>query len=468
MLLSVSELIGRLHPLIVHLPIGILFIALLLQWLSQKEGYAISHAVLKLLWALGVVSAFIACITGYVLSGQDAYEDTLVALHMWCGIGVAAVSLFLFAKVARRQYDAAYKTGAVALVLLIAATGHFGGSLTHGSDYLTAALYGEAKEDSVVIKPIPNVQEAQVYADIVQPILQAKCYSCHGAKKQKGKLRLDDSVRLLKGGEDGPVLIAGKAAESEMIKSLLLPRNDKKHMPPKDKPQLTANQVVLVHWWIDQGASFSKQVKSLSQPEPLKPVLAALEHAEVKKSTLALMLDAPVEQADAKAIAALQKRGVLVLPVAQNSHYLMVNFATAPSITNADVSLLLPLKKQLVQLKLTATKISDSALQVVAQCTNLYSLWLDHTAITDKGLGALQSLKNLQTLNLVGTNSTAAGVLQLQNLPQLKAIYLYKTKVPAAGWPALRNAFPHTLLDTGGYKVPTLATDTTTVAKAKN
>ena len=466
MLLSFSELVGRFHPLLVHLPIGVLLIALLLQWLSQKEGYSVSHAILKLLWLLGFVSALFSCITGYLLSANNEYEDTAVALHMWSGIAVAAVSLFLFAKVAGRQYDVVYKSGAVVLFLLVGVTGHLGGTLTHGSDYLTAAFYGPA-EDTVAIKPIANVQEAHVYSDVVQPILQTKCYSCHGAKKQKGSLRMDDTARLLKGGEDGPIIVAGNAAESDLVKSLLLPREHKKHMPPKEKPQLTANQIALVQWWVDAGAPFNKQVKELPQPEKLKPTLAALEHSEVKRDVLAVVPAEPVKAADTAAIAALRNRGVLIMPVAQNSNYLMANFATASDITDAGIKLLAPLQKQLVWLKLNDTKASDSAMQVVGKCTNLYSLWLTNTAVTDNGLKALKSLKNLQTLNMVGTAVTEAGVLSLQNLKQLKSIYLYQTQVKGSSWPALKKAFPQTLLDTGGYAVPTLATDTMDIIQSK-
>jgi mono/diheme cytochrome c family protein/uncharacterized membrane protein len=467
LLLSVSEFIGRFHPLLVHLPIGILLIALLLQWLSQKQEYAVAHGVLKLLWALGAAFALLSSITGYLLSIHDDYDDTAVALHMWSGIAVAAVSLFLFAKAAARQYDLLYKWGAVGLLLLITATGHFGGSLTHGSDYLSLRLIAKTEKDSAGIKPIANVQEAQVYADIVKPILQTRCYSCHGPKKQKGKLRLDDSVHLVKGSEDGAVLVAGDAAASELMKSLLLPREDEKHMPPKEKPQLTKNQIALLHWWIDQGAPFSKKVKDLQQPEKLKPALAALQHGELKKLEMATTPAEPVAPADTSAVNALKRCGVMVVPVAQASNYLMANFTTASGIGDKEISLLLPLKKQLVWLKLGGTSISDSALQTIGQCTNLYSLSLDHTGVTDVGLKALQNLKNLQTLNLVGTAVTTNGVLQLQGLKSLKSLYLYRTGVNPSGWLLLRKAFPQALIDTGGYVVPTLESDTTEVQPAK-
>ena len=468
LLLSLSEFIGRFHPLLVHLPIGILLIALLLQWLSQKKEYAVSYGVLKLLWALGAGFAIISCITGYLLSVHNDYDDTAVALHMWCGIAVAAVSLLLLAKVSARQNDAIYKSGAVVLFLLITATGHFGASLTHGSDYLFSALDADSTSDSTgSIKPLPNVQEAQVYSDIIKPIFQTKCYNCHGPQKQKHGLRLDDTTRLLKGGEDGPVLLAGDARNSDLLKSLLLPREAKKHMPPKEKPQLTENQIALIHWWIDQGLPFHKKVAELPQPESLKPALALLEHGEMKKLDVAPLPETPVEAADAKAIAALKNKGVVVLPVAQNSNYLEVNFTTALNISDKDISLLLPLKKQIVWLKLGGTHITDSALNSLSQCTNLYSLWLNNTQITDADLKALQPLKNLQVLNLVGTMVTAKGLLQLQSLKNLKSLYLYQTKVNSAGWQALKQAFPHTRLDTGGYNVPTLASDTTEVKPPK-
>lgn len=168
MLLSVSEFIGRFHPLLVHLPIGILLVALLLQWLSQKKNYAVSHAILKLLWALGAASALLSSVTGYLASVHKEYDDTAVALHMWCGITVAAVALFLFAKIAARQYDAMFKTGAIILLLLITATGHFGASLTHGSDYLTPApkkIFPQVHSDTTsYVLPALNTDTIKVKA----------------------------------------------------------------------------------------------------------------------------------------------------------------------------------------------------------------------------------------------------------------------------------------------------------------
>ena len=154
------------------------------------------------------------------------------------------------------------------------------------------------------------------------------------------------------------------------------------------------------------------------------------------------------------------------MPVAQNSNYLMVNFVTANNISDHDLSLLLPIKKQIVWLKIGDTKISDSALTYIGQCTNLTLLQLNNTTITDAGLPLLKNLKQLQSLNLVGTKVSAKGIVALKALKQLQSLYLYQTNVTGNEWILLKQQFPKTMLDTGGYFVPLLSSDTTVVKPA--
>jgi len=98
-------------------------------------------------------------------------------------------------------------------------------------------------------------------------LLQRKCYGCHNANKKKGGLEMDKPDLLMKGGKDGVVIVPGKAEESEMMKRLMLDRNEEHHMPPKEKPQLNEQEIALVHWWIDAGADLNKKVKELPQTE---------------------------------------------------------------------------------------------------------------------------------------------------------------------------------------------------------
>ncbi|HEY2720587.1 MAG TPA: c-type cytochrome domain-containing protein, partial [Chitinophagaceae bacterium] len=401
------------------------------------------------------------------LSLSGDYDTQLVSTHQWFGISVACVSIVMF-YLHRKPASINTQTFASGLLfLLIVITGHLGGSITHGSDYLTKPLSKSTDSSTVQRKPIPNVQEAAAYADIIQPLLQTKCYSCHGKNKQKGKLRMDDSTGLLKGGKDGVVLIAGNAGKSEMIKRLMLPRGDDDHMPPKEKPQLTEQDIALVHWWIATGASFDKKVKELDQPEEIKPALLALQKEQTKTIVAPDIPTTPVSKADENAIKKLKDIGVVIEPVAQNTNYLSANFVTAMNFDNGGMQLLLPLKDQLIELKLGGTSITDSALQVISQLKNLMRLQLDHTKITDKGLSYLKSLQNLRYLNLVATGVTGAGVVQLKDLKNLQSIYLYQTTVKKSEWNNLKKSFPKTTLDSGGYIVPLFPTDTTEVKPPK-
>jgi len=456
--MNIPELIGHLHPALVHLPIGILLLASLFQLLALKPKYASLHAATSIALFWGMISAILSCISGYLLSQSGDYDEELVDTHKWFAIATASISLIAY--LFNRWENEFAKWMILLMIPLIIITGHLGGSLTHGTNYLTKGF----SKDSVAekeIKPIADVQEANVYADIIQPIFESKCYSCHNKSKKKGKLRLDEPAFILKGGKDGEVIKPGNADESEMMKRLLLPRNDEHHMPPKEKSQLKDNEIALIHWWIATGATFDKKTKELEQPEKIKPILLSLQK-QVKK----IPPDVPqamVEKADEKALQKLKQRGIVVLPVAQNSNYLTVNFITIDTITYNDVALLLSIKKQLVWLNLSGKKISDTLLSSITQLANLTRLQLDNTLITDKGLASLRPLINLQYLNLVGTKVTGNGIMQLKGLPKLQAIYIYKTFITASEWPTLKRTFPNVTLDTGGYYVPILESDTSIV-----
>ncbi len=88
---------------------------------------------------------------------------------------------------------------------------------------------------------------------------------------------------------------------------------------------------------------------------------------------------------------------------------------------------------------------------------------MNNTGITDKGLTALKKASALRYINLVNTSVTGVGIRELKTLKSLKSIYLYKTGVSKTDWPALQKIFPNAVLDSGGYIVPTLVTDTTKV-----
>ncbi len=457
------EFFGRFHPVFVHLPIGILLLACICILLSLKQKFAnLKHAI-PLMLLFGALSAIVSCVTGYLLANGGDYDGNLVSNHQWMGISVAVLSIILWAIYKKVKSKGILAAIATILVVLISITGHLGGSLTHGSDYLTAPLKSDGAKNGAAIPPIPNVQEAFVYQNAIQPLLKSRCYSCHGSEKQKGKLRLDQEEYILKGGEDGHTVVKGKADESELIKRILLPLNDEDHMAPKEKPQLSTNEIALLKWWINNGADFKKKFKDLPQGDDIKPVLASLQKGEDATADIKNN-DIPTEEisaADDKALKKLADAGVTIVPVAQNTNYLSANFVNVQVMGKDILDLLKSIDKQLLWLKLENAKVNDQTLTAIKDCKNLRRLNLNNTQITDAGLVALKDLDQLQSLSLVGTKVTIKGIDQLKKLKNLKFLYLYQTKITKADLAAIKKLLPKTNLDTGNYKIPTLSQDTT-------
>src|SRR3954453_7082718 len=73
----------------------------------------------------------------------------------------------------------------------------------------------------------------QFFEKEVRPVLVKRCYDCHGEKKKKGSLRMDDISFIKEGGDSGPALVPGKPDESLMIKAVHRVDPDFV-MPPKE------------------------------------------------------------------------------------------------------------------------------------------------------------------------------------------------------------------------------------------
>jgi hypothetical protein len=255
-----------------------------------------------------------------------------------------------------------------------------------------------------------------------------------------------------------------------LIERIFLPKENEDHMPPKEKAQLNKQDMDLLHWWVSSGADFNKKVNELAQTEKIKPMLLALQSGEVKKEiNLSDIPGKEVEKANDAAVQKLKDRGVAVIPVALNSNYLSVNFVAVDSVTENDLQLLESLKKQLIWIKLGGKKITDNHLAAIAKLSSLTRLYLERTNVTDKGITGLKNLSQLQYINLVGTSVTAKGMEELKELKNLSQIFIYQTPVTRTEYISLKKAFPETIIDTGGYKISFLESDTIEVkAPVKN
>ena len=162
-------------------------------------------------------------------------------------------------------------------MLLLVTTGHLGGNLTHGSSYLLdnapgfiQKIFGHSDSGKEVVDfSKANPDSLNVYAQLIQPVFEQKCYSCHNDNKANGGLNMSSEEALLEGGDHGEVFVAGNSRESNLVKRVTLDQSSKKFMPPKGIP-LNYTKIRLLEWWIDQGASFSNSLSQTEANEDIK------------------------------------------------------------------------------------------------------------------------------------------------------------------------------------------------------
>jgi mono/diheme cytochrome c family protein len=332
-------------------------------------------------------------------------------------------------------------------------------SLTHGEDYLTNLLSTSFAEtpQQVNFDSITNVDEAIMYHDLVRPVLEAKCYSCHSSSKQKGQLRLDGPEFITKGGKHGDVVTAGVPDSSALYHRLTLPVEDKKHMPPEEKPQLSSAEIDIIRSWVSDGYSFDKKVSAYKDRDRIREFVAVIQSLSEQKSWVP---SKEVSAASEKALQPLQEKAILVMPVAQESNYLMANFVNARASTDKELELLVPLKDQLIWLNVEKTRISDTGMETISKLSNLRILYLNNTAITDEGIQKLESLQDLAYLNLVGTGFSDRSLNTLRKLRKLESLYVFDTKVSKDSVRNFIHARGNLRTDTGRYSIPFLITDT--------
>ena len=459
---------GRTHPLLLHLPIGILVGIGLVELVALKRGAA---PVSRLFVFFATASAVLAAASGWVLHEEPGYATSeVLQWHEWLGIATAsgAIVCFLLRLVGAVRY---YRFMLLATLLVMLPTGHFGAEMTHGKGFLWEPLE-ESEEPAIQEYTPPVVEESgMAMADFtrhVAPLLKARCSKCHGARKSKGDLRLDSADAIRAGGEGGSVIafasdqpVLGseqphstgqpeaakpRPEDSELFARLLLPLEHDDHMPPESKTQLKPAEVELLRAWLLAGAPFDTEFElgeGAVLPEP--PELDAPRNP---KSTARAKGPKPAPE---QAILALREQLVHVQVVEPGSVQLWIDFA-APAATMNDArvkELLAPLADYVADLSLATTHITDESLGMIAAMPNLQSLDLRKTAVTDTGLTKLRGHKNLRKLILSQTLISGESIGTFQQLPALTHLWLWSSGIAAEDLARLRSLLPEMHIDAG-------------------
>ncbi|MEY3144262.1 MAG: hypothetical protein RLY21_2755 [Planctomycetota bacterium] len=444
---------GRLHPLVVHFPIALALVAVGAEWwrsLTRQQG--MSPLTRPLLW-IAAISAVFATATGWINAAHEHDGDIsrTLDLHRWIGTGTTVALLCvawwcqaLTATLIRPSAEAMAQLGSFRWIALVGAiavsvTGHLGGELVYGSGYLTKVLFPGAAAEKEEIPAIeaPTVQQAAMspadtyFVEKVRPILEAHCFECHGARKQKGGLRMDSKSWLFNGEESEWTVIPGNSTESELHARVILDRADPDAMPPEG-PGLTQEEIGVLEKWIDDGAAYpNMQSGGAGVPGSNSAANAAALSAV---GTIAIAGGSTVEIApDLRARAdtagrALSARGALVQPLALESVLVDVNASRAePPLGDAEAGLLTDLAPVVANLNLAKSAISDAGLAKVGPMMHLERLRVDQTLVGDAGLAALGTLPRLESINLVGSKVTPASIAWLRSQPALRRVYVWQT-----------------------------------------
>jgi len=428
---------GRLHPAILHLPIGLLAAAALVELTTWFFGGSDSRRAPMALIATAALSAILAASTGLVLH-EEGHSGDAVEAHERLGIAVAVLASL--AAVAHARFTLGkqlislvlYRVCLAAAVIVLIPAGHLGGNLTHGEDFLFEPL-GKPKAPAAANDAAgasESAKPADLYASQIAPILASRCAGCHGEEQQKGKLALHTAEAIAKGGKSGALFSSARPAESLLLTRVKLGLEEKGHMPPKSKPQLAEAELAALEKWVLAGAPIGASGAA--------PTIAPAAPVEPKEAAPA-------------AIEALRAKLVHVQPVAQGSPYLWIDFAAPASrTTDSDASALLePVAEQVAELSLARTKITQSSLALVARMPHLRRLDLRATELGDAALGELGKHGALEELILAQTKVTDGAVETILALPKLTKLFVWGSAMTADGVARLRRERPELLVDDG-------------------
>ncbi len=258
---TTAQFLGRLHPLFLHIPIALLILVPILEFLGARNKRTHLTQTAAFVLGLATLATCITAIDGWLLAWSGGYSGTTVTRHLLAGTiltGLCIASYFL------RKFTTGllYKSFLSLCLLTLVWTSDLGGALTHGDTFLTEYMPGSLRS----ILRIPDAPKKKLatitaanthtyYAQKIAPLFEAKCVSCHGPKKEKGKLRLDSYAAIMQGGENGAILTPWVVAKSELYRRITLPADDDDAMPGGGKPPLRAEEIKLIETWIAAGAS---------------------------------------------------------------------------------------------------------------------------------------------------------------------------------------------------------------------
>jgi hypothetical protein len=411
---AILQAFGRMHPLLLHFPIGLIFIAALLVF-AKKYFSSYSHELQSLVLSLTTFFISLTTLMGLFLSMEGGYDQGILSWHKWSAVCLSFLGWTLIAPA--QKY---LKPILLAGIILVVVAGHYGATLTHGDQYVTEPLATRAELRQLT-------DSSTFYAAAIEPILEAKCVGCHREGKSKGKLILTSDEGQAKGGKNGKLWVAGDAAHSLLVERIGLPLQAKEHMPPKDKAQLTEDEKSLIALWIDRGAD--KKVKLATLPHSDSLMLLSMSVRDSYNAAPENQRKYDFKFASLNDIRSLNLPNRSVINVAAQEPALSVNFYLRDSYDKKLIADLATIKEQVVSINLSNMPVADDDLRGLSQFTNLEKLILNNTPVKGEFISIVRNIQKLTTLSLSGSAITFEHLKEVATHKKLKEVYLWNTAI---------------------------------------
>ncbi len=447
---DLSAFIGRFHPLIVHLPIGFITMAVLLHWLSRKEKFKNLKTAMPTILLLSALTAFLSSFLGWLLAGNGNFAPNILTLHKWSGFTLGPLALLAWWKYRQDSTSRISHFIIYGMFIVLGFNGHQGGSLTHGPNYLLekaptpiASLLGFSKPAEMETELSNNLDSIFVFQEIIHPFLIEKCQDCHNEKGAEGDLIITTVEGIKKGGSEGLAFVGGQLKKSEIYQRLILPQYDIRFMPTSGKMPLTFNQIRILEWWIQEGAEYQKPLSEISAPKDIKELLE--EEYGIPAKPLDFVDRVKIAPSDQNIITTLQTLGFNIKPLAPGHALLDVSIEG----DSLDLKELIPIQSNITWLDLSGIKWSLASLEILNSFQNLSRLKLDQCELSNDDFPNLEQLEHLESLNIYKNNLDDTAIEKLVELASLKNLYLWENNFTDSGIESLKSKRPNLAIDNG-------------------
>ncbi len=414
---------GRWHPLVLHFPLVLVFITIIQYW--RRDRYAHWYLAAATLFAL------FSALSGMILSAESETKGNTILLHQWFGTSIT-ILLVIWFFLENRIKGISLKILQAMLAIMIIITGHFGGMVTHGSDFLTL---NKSKSNS--IKALP--ENPNIFVDLVQPAFQMKCVKCHGENKAKGKLKLNGFEEIMSGGESGAMTPSG---EYRVMYHIGLPVEHEDHMPPKDEKQLSNEEMIILQSWFDLGAKPDLHLYDIDENSEL----ASLINERKKNSEISRWIGLP--DISESQLEKLTTDYFTLRKLYAGSNAVEVLVYPHQPFDSKNFHNLRKIEKNIVYLHLNNLALTANEFKTIRQFQNLQTLNIGNCHFAPEDLGQLGQMQGLRVLKAYNTSLNDASAEIISGFPALEHVYIYSTSISEEGHKKLKSLNPNLTLIT--------------------